>query len=223
MKNTRVLILGLALGLASTQAHALVDVSAFGGYATVSMKDVNNLVDNFATNNGGTATDMNSGFYVGADAGFTVMPFLKVGPRFKYIQSGQGKVSFANPSNDATIDANLMMYELGVSADTSLPLTGLSLQGGIWGGYGMANASVNGGGGGGAQTGTGSSFVGEIAAQLRYKLVAGLSLGLDLGYAMADVSTVNGSNGQSLLSNGSSAVGFDFSGLNAGGAVSWNF
>ncbi|HTB34811.1 MAG TPA: hypothetical protein VK842_08110, partial [bacterium] len=123
----------------------------------------------------------------------------------------------------ATIDANLMMYELGVSADTSLPLTGLSLQGGIWGGYGMANASTK-GGGGGTQTGTGNSFVGELAAQLRYKLVAGLSVGVDAGYVLADVATVNGSNGRPLLqTNSGGAAAFDFSGLNAGGAVSWDF
>jgi hypothetical protein len=225
MKSARVLILGLALGLASTQAHALVDVSAFGGYATLAMGDVNNTLDKFAASGaGGKSTDLTSGFYVGADAGISVLPFLKVGPRLKYIQAGEGKVTFNNPTNNATIDANLMMYEVGVSADMGLPLTGLSVQGGLWGGYGMANASVTGGGGpGGTQTGTGNAFVGEIAAQLRYKLVAGLSIGVDLGYTMANIATVNGSNGQPFISNGGKADAFDYSGLNAGGAVSWGF
>ncbi|HXC64517.1 MAG TPA: hypothetical protein VNZ67_09165, partial [bacterium] len=148
MKIARVTTLALALGLASTQAHAFVDVSAFGGYATTAMGDVNQTLDNFAKSGaGGKSVDLTSGFYVGADAGFTVMPFLKVGPRLKYIQDGQGKVTFNNPANNATIDADLMMYEVGVSANVDLPLTGLSLQGGLWGGYGMANASVTGGGG----------------------------------------------------------------------------
>jgi hypothetical protein len=215
MKKARVLMLGLALGLASTQAHALVDVSGFGGYATVSMKDVNSAMDNA----GGTDTHISSGYYVGADAGITLLPFLKVGPRIEYLQPQEGSVTaiFGN----ATIDTKLMMYDLGVSVDTGLPLTGLSIQGGIWGGYGVSTEVIH--QGSISADGAGTAFVGEIAAQLRYKLGAGLSVGVDLGYLMANVTTVNGANGQALITNNGSAVGFDFSGLHAGGALSWGF
>ena len=222
MKITRALMLGLALGLASSQAHALVDVSAFGGYATMAMGDVNGVIDS-AAGPGVTTTKMTSGFYAGADAGITVMPFLKVGPRLKYLQAGEGKIS---NGGTATIDANLMEYEVGVTADTSLPLTGLSVLGGLWVGYGMANATVNPGGlfPGSSQNGTGGGFVGELGAQVRYKLFMGLSLGVDLAYNMANIKTVNQSNGQTLLNNTSGGnAGFDFSGLNAGGALSWDF
>jgi hypothetical protein len=215
MKRTAFLILGLALGLASSQAHALVDVSAFGGYATVSMSDLNKGLDSATPTN----THVSNGFYVGADAGITLLPFLKVGPRLEYLQPNEGSATgiFGN----ATIDSKLMMYDLGLSADLSLPLTGLSLQGGIWGGYGVCNEAVN--LNGGVSDGSGTSFVGEIAAQLRYKLFMGLSLGADLGYLMANVATVNGANGQALFTNNGNRVGFDFSGLHAGGALSWGF
>lgn len=222
MKIARVLMLGLALGLASTQAHALVDVSAFGGYATVAMGDINNAINN--SGGGTTTTDITNGFYVGADAGITLMPFLKIGPRLEYLQPGEGSVAFGGAK--ATIDTSLMMYDLGVTADFSLPLSGLSVQGGLWGGYGMANATVNPGGlfPGGTQTGTGSGFVGELAAQARYKLPMGLFLGADLGYLMANVTNMNKSNGQALVTtNAGAEANWDYSGLHAGGAVGWNF
>ena len=220
MKITRALMLVLALGLASSQAHALVDVSAFGGYAMVAMGDVNKAIDSYGA--GGPTHHADSGFYVGADAGITLMPFLKVGPRLKYIQANQGTVGSPVAG---TIDSNLMMYEVGVSADTSLPLTGLSVLGGVWGGYGMANAKAA--GGGNSTTGTGGAFVGEVGAQLRYKLFMGLSLGVDLAYTLANIQSVKDSNGNSVITTDGSpsgpAGGFDFSGLNAGGALSWDF
>ncbi|HXB97453.1 MAG TPA: hypothetical protein VNZ54_05325, partial [bacterium] len=195
--------------------------SGFGGYATVSMKDLNSALDQYAAP-GTAATHTTSGFYVGADAGITVLPFLKIGPRLEYLQPSQASVTTI--FGTANINSKLLMYELGVTADTSLPLTGLSVLGGIWGGYGVANATLGTGGSNAVQDGTGTSFVGEVAAQLRYKMFMGLSLGVDLGYLMANVATVNGADGKPMITNQSGgAVGFDFSGLHAGGALSWDF
>ena len=223
MNVTRIALLGLALGLTASSAHALIDVNAFGGYATLGMGDINNAIDGFASANSGSATHINSGFYVGADGTISLLPFLSVGPRLEYLQAGEGKVTIGG--NAATIDANLMKYELGVRAGTSLPLTGLSVSAGLWGGYGMASGKVDSSAvGGSAQTGTGGAFVGELEASAKYKLVAGLSLGVDVGYRMASVSTINGSNGQDLIqTNSGSNAAWDFSGLKAGLSLGWGF
>ena len=221
MKVLKVMM-AAALLLAAKQASALIDISGFGGYTTLNMSGVNTALDHFAANNSGTSTDVKSGYYVGADAGITTFPFLKIGPRLEYVGAGQGVVT--TPGGKATVDSNLLLLEAGVTFDTSLPLTGLSVIGGVWGGYGMANATVT-QTGSGDFTGKGGAFCGEVAAQLRYKLVAGLSIGLDLGYRLANIATVNDTNGNPLIAdpNSGDAEPFDFSGFNVGGAVSFDF
>jgi hypothetical protein len=220
MKSIKILALGATLALAASPAYALFDINAFGGYATVGMGDINSRLD--AIGSGANVTHVGPGFYVGADAAFTVMPMLKVGPRLEYVQAGQGKI--ASGPISATLDANLLMYELGVSTDIGLPLTGLSVQAGVWGGYSQAVVTLAGNAVAG-DLGTGSAFVGEAEAELRYKLLLGLSLGVDLGYRMADVGSVKDSAGNGVISKPSSndSVAFDFSGLNAGASLSYNF
>jgi hypothetical protein len=220
----------LALAMMASQAKALVDLDAFGGYTTLGMSDVNGAINAYATNNGAKATTITNGFYAGAAVGISVLPFLKIGPRLEYVQGGEGQVSLG--SNTTKIDTALMSYELGLSADTSLPLTGLSLQGGIWGGYGMAGAELTSNQASGTLTATGSGFVANIGAQLRYKLVAGLFIGVDLGYRIANITNMNDTNtdlggvvGQPLLTKAgtTTAANWDYSGVNAGGTIGWNF
>jgi len=226
MKSMKTLALGLGLMLAAASAQALVDLSAFGGYAGVGMSDVNDILTKSASG-GSAATLMNSGFYAGAQAGITLMPFLKIGPRFEYVQSGQGKVG------NYTVDANLSSYELGISSDVSLPLVGLSVEGGVWGGYGMAGTKLSNSLITDSSTGSGSGFVANVGAQLRYKLVAGLFIGVDLGYRMANIANVNADKTDSnygskagdpfFKKTDGSQASVDFSGLNAGGTIGWNF
>jgi hypothetical protein len=224
-----------ALLLPAARALALMDLSAFGGYTTLGMGDVNSGLNSAAAGNANVAvTTVNSGFYVGGDAGFTVFPFLKVGPRLEYVQAGQGSLS--SGGTKVTYDANLMQYELGLSVDSSLPLTGLSVIGGVWGGYGVASTQAAFSQYSDVNSGLGGGFVGEAAAQLRYKLFAGLSLGLDLGYRLANISNVNSTktfydssfwnslSGQPYIKNSNGSQGsIDFSGMNIGGALSFDF
>ena len=131
-------IAAMVMALAAAKAQALVDINAFGGYTTVGMGDVNDLITHSAAPNG-KATLMNSGYYVGGQAGITTFPFLKIGPRIEFVQATQGKVAYASGSS-SFVDASLMSYELGLAFDTSLPLSGLSVEGGVWAGYGLASA-----------------------------------------------------------------------------------
>lgn len=227
-----------ALLLPSASALALMDLSAFGGYTTLSMGDINNSLDQVKTNNSSvTETKIQNGFYVGADGGFTIFPFVKIGPRVEYVQANPGSLDLGSVTN--TLNANLLMGEVGITVDSSIPLAGLSVIGGIWGGYGEANGALTSAGQGAANDGTtngdAGGFVGEVAAQLRYKIVAGLSIGLDLGYRMADIANVDQTsttipnsalnNGKPLIpqANGTTADSFDFSGVNIGGAISFDF
>jgi hypothetical protein len=235
MKIMKLAVLSVLL-LPAASAFALMDLSAFGGYTTLAMGQVNSSINQAPANF--TKTTIQNGFYVGADGGFTVFPFLKIGPRVEYVQANPGSADLG--SITTTLNTNLIMGELGITVDSSLPLTGLSVIGGLYGGYGEVNGTLTSAGQGFAYDGTingdGGGFVGEVAAQLRYKLVAGLSIGLDLGYRLADIATVNqdsttipanaNNNGKPLIyqSNSNTAGdAFDFSGLNIGGAVSFDF
>jgi hypothetical protein len=221
------------LMLAAQKASALVDISGFGGYTTLGMGDINKGLDNDVVVTNGTEAKMQSGFYVGADAGFTAMPFLKIGPRLEYVQANTGSVTYSG-GKDA-IDANLLLMEVGVTVDTSIPMSGFSVLGGVWGGYGLAGSKITltSSGVSDSVLGNGSGFVGEVGAQLRYGLMAGLSIGLDLGYRLADITNMevsadnpamSASKGQPMVTNADGSKGaFDYSGLNIGGAISFNF
>ena len=228
-------VIGAALLLFSaSQASALVDISGFGGYTTLGMGDLNKAVDNAVASGGSTASQKSqSGYYVGADAGFSTVPFLKIGPRLEFVQPGQASVTYAS-GNKFTVDSDLLLMELGLTVDTSIPMSGLSVIGGIWGGYGLAGAknTQTFAGLSNSALGNGGGFVGEAAAQLRYGLVAGLSLGLDLGYRLANITNMENSTdspfgpkkGDPFFKNSNGSTGaFDYSGLNIGGALSFNF
>lgn len=221
-----------ALALPSLAKASLLDASVFGGYTTLAMGDVNDNVDFASTFIGGTATKFSGGYYVGADAAFPIFPFLKIGPRVEYI-AGSAKAD--GPSSKFTSDAALIPLMLGISTDWSLPLTGLAVKGGVYGGYGMGTLkSALTGGATGTQDASGGAFVGEIAAQARYSILPLLSLGLDLGYRLAklptmkvdaETGTFSGNVGKNLQSYGGSGkeTAVDFSGVNIGATLAFNF
>jgi hypothetical protein len=219
-----------ALTLMAAQAKALADLDAFGGSSSVGMGDVNTVLSNYAGANGGSATKISGGFYVGAEGGIKVLPYLEIGPRVEYLQAGEGEVSAGGSTT--RIDSSLMSYQLGISSEVPLFLSGLSLKGGVWGGLGMASTTLVGAGNPQPVYGAGGGFVGNAGLQLRYNLVSDLIIGLDLGYRFATINDVvtttttvaNGSVKSPFLTNADgSRTAFDFSGMNIGGALGWNF
>ena len=244
MKVLKVIVAATML-FAAQKASAIGDVSVFGGYTTVNMTAVNALItgiDTLLIAGGGTATSttLGGGLYAGVDAGFNVMPFLKVGPRIEYLSAGQAKLTATSPffSGSYTIDASMMMYEAGVSGSWDLPVSGLVVGGGVWLGYGMASVTNgNNPTGGTASTDaySGSGFVSEVQGQIAYKFIPTISVGLDLGYRIASISqvTANADNTNNGVKAGDvysdptlpikAAVPFDYSGVNVGARVSFGF
>jgi hypothetical protein len=242
MKVLKVIVAATML-FAAQKASAIGDVSVFGGYTTVNMTTVNAALDLFNLSGLMSATKFGGGYYVGVDAGFSVMPFLKVGPRIELLSAGQAKLTdtnglFMGPAGAYfALDGSMILYEAGVSGSWELPVAGLSVGGGVWLGYGMANVSTS--FNDTATTNTqgygGSGFVSEIQGQVAYKIIPTISVGMDLGYRIASISQVtasaDGTNGSSVKSGdvlkdfvtGLVPQDFDFSGINVGARVSFGF
>ena len=199
MKVLKVIVAATML-FAAQKASAVVDVSAFGGYTILGPATVNLGLD----------TKISSGYYAGVDAGWSVLPFLKVGPRFEYLASGEGKVDlgtfFGTPWN-YTESFSLMMFEGGASYSYEIPGSQFTVGGGAWLGYGMLTDSttLNFLGTSTAAAGTASGFVSEIEGNASYKIVPTVSVCVDLGYRLASIAAV------------------DLSGINIGGRVTFGF
>ncbi len=227
-----------ALGLLSTQAHALMDLSAFGGYTTLTMTDLNDAITGTGpTPAGTTITKFGGGYFVGVDAAFTVMPMLKVGPRIEY---AAGSASVKSAGGSTQFDAGLTSLMVGVSSDLGAPMTGLSIRGGLYGGYGMGSfkqSSTPTSGTGYTSASSGNGIVAELNAEARYSIMPTIALGLDLGYRLAKITqmTLDSESPASTPSKvgkvlqvtkagaAPSDLAFDFSGMNIGASLSFNF
>jgi len=207
MKISKIAALGCLLGLSGAASASLLDLNVTGGYTTLDMADLNAKLP-------AGSTKIDGGYYVGADAGFSLMPFIKIGPRVEYISASQGSIKM--PLYQETIEPTLTSAELGLSTDWSLPLTGLGISGGVWGGYGwMATKLTIPGATANLSSG---NAVGEALVRLKYSIFSPLSVELEGGYRVAKMTNLSIDKG--------SAIGypdFDFSGMNLGGGLNLNF
>jgi hypothetical protein len=207
MKSTKIAALGCLLGLAGAASASLLDVNFAGGYTTVGMADLNAKMP-------AGSTKIDGGYYVGGDAGFSLMPFIKIGPRVEYISASQGTMN--GPLHQTTIQPTLTSAELGLSTDWSLPLTGLGISGGVWGGYGWMKAELA-APGYSANLSSGN-FTGEALVRLKYNIFSPLSVELEGGYRMAKMTSLSIDKGSAL-----GYPDFDFSGMSLGAGLNLNF
>jgi opacity protein-like surface antigen len=234
-RKLQAIALVAAMGSASS-AKALIDANVFGGFATVAMGDVNNAIDkgDAANKSAGysdvTSSKFGNGYYVGADLGISMLPFLKIGPRVEYVQAqaSQGyTASGLKITNDITAALAPMM--LGLSVDAGLPLTGLSLKGGVYGGYGIAKtlSTYKSGSAVIGTTASGGGFVTEVVGEARFGLpiIPFFSIGLDLAYRMANMAEMKDDvTGTVYKKPGSSdSLPYDYSGLDVGATLNFNF
>jgi hypothetical protein len=220
-KSFLTLALAVLTGFSATPAKAFFEANVSGGYTTVAMGEVN---DRMSAVTGADVTKISSGYYIAADAGISVFPFIKLVPRVEYIAANQGAVKTTGSST--TIDTNLVPLELGLATDVSLPLTGLSVRGGVWGGYGMATAMTANTVSGVTITNLyqGNAFTAEVLGALRYDIIPLTSLSLELGYRMANIPKMTDSAGNTQKkANGVDDLPFDYSGMNVGLGLSVGF
>lgn len=221
-KSLLTLVMAALMSLAAVPAKAFFEANLSGGYATLAMADLNDALSKSGTV---SSTSINSGFYVALDAGIAIFPFLKLVPRVEYVQANAGIAK--NLGTESTVNANIVPLELGLAVDASLPLTGLSVRGGVWGGYGSATATIsNKNIATGITTGTlyqGSGFVAEGLAAIRYDLVPMVAISLEAGYRLNNIAKMSDTSGNSLKKSATEDMAFDFSGANIGLGLSVGF
>lgn len=212
MRKTLALVAALSGLAAAAPAADLFKVAVDGGYTTLNMADVNDALAKAAN-----STPIKSGWFIGAEAGMSLMPFLELGPRVEYLSSNKYEVkNGAGDVQDSGV-ASLTSLMVGANVKIDLPLTGLGLGIGAFGGYGMANATSDGPASSPKATKmTGGAFVGELEAKLGYKIFPLTSFDLMAGMRLANVGKLKDDAGKD-------TVVFDYTGLNLGAGLTIGF
>lgn len=217
MRNHSLSLALIALmAFAATPASAFFEANVSGGYTILNPSAFNDVLSGSGATN---VTTVNSGYYVAADAGIAVLPFLKFGPRVSAIFANQGKST--RGTTTSTVDANIVPLELGLTADVSIPLSGLSGRVGVWGGYGIATLTSD-NDNGTAKVGElyqGNCTTAEAVAAIRYSVAPFIALSLEAGYRLANVTRLDNADKLSA----SKDVAFDFGGTNLGGGLTFSF
>ncbi|HTB22464.1 MAG TPA: hypothetical protein VK914_07140 [bacterium] len=178
----------LALALLAGLAHAdALEISGFGGYTSLGMKQVNAMLADPKGQAGydqTTTTDISNGYVVGLDvrSGLIIpIPFVELGLRGEYVgASGDGEAagtSLGVPYK-VTLDPSMLDLMLGLTLGTSIPDSGLSISLSAYGGYGEGaiQQSASSGSFTAPDIYSGGGFVGELEARLGIKLISALSL-----------------------------------------------
>ena len=233
----QILLAGLlALGAA---AHAdLLRVRALGGITTFTLADVNAALDKSKASyeSFGMTEKKNTRASTGYMAGLEVasgllipLPFVEIAARgeiagatSEYLYEGSGQ--FASNKSDLLLTNGLLGLVVGID----LPLTGLGLGLGAYGGYGYlvdksTSASQIGlsSSASGAQY-TGSAFVSELEAKLKYSLIPMVALDIFGGMRFANFASISDGNNTLKNSKGEN-LAFDMSGFNAGVGLTVGF
>jgi hypothetical protein len=226
--NKHLALAGLLAAAVASPAHAdLFKVAVNGGYATIDMKDLNQAVDKMKTADEASGmtvkknNKLGSAYFVAAEAGLSLLPFIEIGPRIEYLQAtpleylaeGTGSLDSVN------MDATLTSFMLGATTGMDLPLTGLGFQVAAYAGHGYAVVKATSAGSGGYRFGsqfTGGGFVAQLEAKLKYSLLPLLSFDLVGGMRFASVGVLDDGGKPTVQS-------YDFSGINAGAGLTLGF
>ena len=236
----KMLLVVALLGVFVFSASAGFNANVFGGYTTVSMAKVNNLLrtisDVWGSPPAGVEkkfTQLTPGFLVGGEFGFSPIPGLSIGPRVEYIGVLTAGVEMTQASTGFYQKLEFTNYLLpimgGATFVVALPGLPISAGGGVYLGYGIAGGtekfSMN--------IGTpvshemfygGGAFVTDINlnANMNFGPASG---GLLLGYRIANVAemkaTVDNADagvkkGDLMKGPDGKALAFDYSGLVVG-------
>ena len=236
------LILAAALAALGTAAHAdLLDVSAHGGYTTLSLDDFNRATSAlWGWDGDGFQQTIHSGYVVGLDVctrHLTRLDWLSVGLRGEYLQSNEGQVN--EPSGHYYVQNMGTLSSILVGGKFSLPssVPGLQLGLGAWigGGYATMGQAVAYAPGYSfsrkIQSGLfiGDLLEGQLEGSLKYALSSRVGLSFNGGWRWADAPQLkNGGTPlyyhESYLFGGSPApVNVDYSGATAQGSVDFAF
>lgn len=225
----RILFLTLLLAAGAVGARAdMLEISGFGGYTSLGMKDVNNTIASPLPGvKQTTTTEIKDGYVVGLDirTGLLIpIPFLSVGLRGEYIagNEGQSEGTLLTEPYDIKYSPSMGDAMLGLSFGVDIPGTGLGLGLSAYGGYGegVIQESSSAAGIVAPDLYSGGGFVGEAEARLKYKIYAFLNIYAFGGMRWANLGTFeNPANAKF----GGSGVTVDFSGATGGGGIDLDF
>jgi hypothetical protein len=235
---SKIPFLTLALALAAGLAHAdLMEVSAFGAFTSLGMKQVNAMLADPKSQAGydqTTTTDISQGYMVGLDmrtGAIIPIPFLELGLKGEYIGANNDGVAAGNylgTPYKVTEDPSMADLMLGLDCSVGIPATPLNIGVSAYGGYGEGaiQQSVSSGSFSAPDYYAGGAFVGELEARLGLKLFSTLSLYAFGGMRFADLGEFKDPRGDKLGAGfpgyqGSPQV--DFSGTTEGLGLNFDF
>ena len=234
----QILLAGL-LGLGAAAHADMLRVRALGGLSTFTLADVNTALDQAKVSyeSAGmtekTNKRANSGYVAGLEVASGLLipvPFMEIAARgeiagatSEYRYEGSGG-QFASNKSDLLLTNGL----LGVVVGLDMPLTGLGLGLGAYGGYGyLVDKSAS-----ASQVGlstsasnaqyTGSAFVSELEAKLKYSLIPMVAVDIFGGMRFANFASVSDGNNSPKNSKGEN-LAFDMSGFNVGAGLTVGF
>jgi hypothetical protein len=213
-------------------------------YTLAAMEQVNGQL-----NKGVDVTKVGPGFTGMLEFDKFIVPFLFVGARAGYLFCLPGSVSYNYVlyKQTTTVNTSLIPLEAGVSVNFDLPATPISINAGIYGGYGFAFAQYKNDISplaGQSSTFTrpfnGGSIIGELPVAVNLKLFSALSINLNGGFRYAKIlkmvqsQDVNyegiagidfpaGKKGDILKDSDNNDLAIDFSGFNIGVGLSLSF
>ena len=232
----RRILLAIVIAAATTAfgfcEESKYDVSVWGGYATVDMSDVNNLVN---TTLGTTAsvTKITNGFIFGAEGLYRIYDSIMVGPRIGYLITNQGKADISSvlAATTVNVDSSLLPVLVGGTYMKDLSEK-FSLGAGLFIGWAFAYATtelkVNSNfpsivaSSDNKVNYAGSGFASDIFVRGQYNATKSFGVSLDIGYryapipevkATGDVPGLGVSKNDKLTNINGSTVKVDFSGL----------
>jgi len=225
----------LAAGAASAHAD-LLELSGFGGYTTVGMKQVNAMLAAPKTQPGvdqSTTTDISNGYVVGLDlrtGALIPIPFLDLGLRAEYVGTnpGEAKGTWVGQPYDIKENASMADAMLGLSLGFDIFGTGLNFGLSAYGGYGegLIQQSATAYGFTTPELYDGGAFVGEAEARLRYKLYSVLGLYAFGGMRFANLGTFEDPRKDKFgtgFPGESASPAVDFTGITAGLGLNLDF
>ena len=235
----KMLLVVALLGVFVFSASAGFNANVFGGYTTVSMAKLNDLLKNandFYSSYPGVErklTKSTQGFLVGGEFGFSPIPGLSIGPRVEFIGGMFAEFDVTDTATGYYSKVKFTNYLLpimgGATFMVALPQLPISVGGGVYLGYGIAGGSekmdVNYGTPSSVEVSTGGgTFVTDINlnADMDFGPITG---GLILGYRIANVAEMRAiannvslgiKKGDLLTGSDGKALPFDYSGFVAG-------
>lgn len=244
--------MGILIGVLSIISAASATEASFNesfkigfdvDYTMLAMDNVNSEL-----NKGTSVTEVNSAIAPILNFDVALAPFLFIGARTGYLFCMPGKSTYnlLLYNLTSTLHSSFLPLEAGLNIKLQVPATPISINAGIYGGYGFAFASYKNDESLLGQTSTftqpfnGGGFTGEAIARVNFQSASALSLNVNGGYRLANIEKMEQSKdvrytdifgitksvdekGAILKDSNNKDLPFDFSGFSIGIGLSLSY